>query len=255
MENRVITLTIGCQSENHAGMQKIGNGLSSNGFSTEYLKEVRDKFTEDGINCELINLKEAIDENNDTIKDATILVIRNGLSKLTDPNEIFSKLLELDWDTKAWMRGRVVNKRARYNLCFAENSQEPDYENKKGRVIAYDSIPLLKTARDNIPNYFGSESQNLEVEGNYYYDKNQCGIGFHGDGERKKVIGIRLGATMPLHYQWFYKSEPVGSRVEINLNHGDMYIMSEKTTGFDWKKRNSYTLRHAAGCEKYLTIK
>ena len=135
MENRVITLTIGCQSENHAGMQKIGNGLSSNGFSTEYLKEVKEKFTEDGINCELINLKEAIDENNNTIEDATILVIRNGLSKLTDPNEIFSKLLELDWDTKAWMRGRVVNKRARYNLCFAENSQEPDYENKKGRVI------------------------------------------------------------------------------------------------------------------------
>jgi hypothetical protein len=30
--------------------------------------------------------------------------------------------------------------------------------------------------------------------------------------------------------------------------------MSEKSTGFDWKKRSKYTLRHAAGCKKYLTI-
>ena len=35
------------------------------------------------------------------------------------------------------------------------------------------------------------------------------------------------------------------------LNNGDMYIMSEKTSGFDWRKRSIKTLRHAAG-EKYV---
>jgi len=39
-----------------------------------------------------------------------------------------------------------------------------------------------------------------------------------------------------------------------DLNHGDLYIMSEKTTGFDWKKRTLITLRHAAGCEKYIKV-
>jgi hypothetical protein len=39
-----------------------------------------------------------------------------------------------------------------------------------------------------------------------------------------------------------------------DLEHGDMYVMSEKTTGFDWKSKTKYTLRHAAGCDKYTTI-
>jgi len=38
------------------------------------------------------------------------------------------------------------------------------------------------------------------------------------------------------------------------LEDGDMYIMSEKASGFDWKKRSIYTLRHAAG-EKYVVKK
>ena len=40
-------------------------------------------------------------------------------------------------------------------------------------------------------------------EGNYYYDIKKCGIGFHGDAERRKVVGIRLGDSIPLHFQWF----------------------------------------------------
>jgi hypothetical protein len=31
-----------------------------------------------------------------------------------------------------------------------------------------------------------------------------------------------------------------------------MYVMSEKAVGFDWKKRIVPTLRHAAGCDKYI---
>ena len=29
--------------------------------------------------------------------------------------------------------------------------------------------------------------------------------------------------------------------------------MSEKATGNDWKKKNIYTLRHAAGSKKYIS--
>ena len=83
----------------------------------------------------------------------------------------------------------------------------------------------------------------------------KCGIGFHGDSERKKVIGVRLGASIPLHFQWFHKSKPIGERVKIMLSHGDMYVMSEKATGYDWKSSSKITLRHAAGSKKYLTIK
>jgi hypothetical protein len=53
---------------------------------------------------------------------------------------------------------------------------------------------------------------------------------------------------------------PRGLDVSIILNPGDIYCMSEKTVGTDWKanlqqgwKNNRYTLRHAAGAPKYTT--
>lgn len=60
---------------------------------------------------------------------------------------------------------------------------------------------------------------------------------------------------MPLHYQWFYQKLPIGKRVELSLDHGDLYIMSEYATGYNWKRRIIPTLRHAAGAEKYLKVK
>ena len=37
LQKKTITLTWGCQAENHVGMQKVGNGLSDNGFTNENL--------------------------------------------------------------------------------------------------------------------------------------------------------------------------------------------------------------------------
>ena len=122
-------------------------------------------------------------------------------------------------------------------------------------MVSYSEVKYLRRLRSILPNYFGEKAESLACEGNYYYDVTKCGIGFHGDSERKRVIGIRLGASIPLHFQWFHKSKPIGERVKILLNHGDMYAMSEKATGYDWKSSSKITLRHAAGSKKYLTIK
>ena len=58
------------------------------------------------------------------------------------------------------------------------------------------------------------------------------------DAERKKVIGVRLGTSAPLKFRWYKNSTIVGDTLSITLNSGDVYIMTEKTTGNDWKKRN-----------------
>ena len=42
---------------------------------------------------------------------------------------------------------------------------------------------------------------------------------------------------------------------KIELNDGDMYVMSEKSVGFDWLKKVVPTLRHATGCDKFTVIK
>lgn len=114
---------------------------------------------------------------------------------------------------------------------------------------------MTKLLRQRIATFLPEKCSDLVCEGNYYYDVKKCGIGFHGDAERRKVIGVRLGESIPLHFQWFYKNKVVGKRMEFALNDGDMYIMSDKAVGFDWKNYNILTLRHAAGCQKFLEIK
>ena len=153
------------------------------------------------------------------------------------------------------MKGRVVNKHARYNLCYGEESQKADFENKKGTVVAFKDVQYLSKLREKLGDVFCEKSKNLLAELNYYYDIKKCGIGFHGDSERRLVIGVRVGASMNLQCQWFIRSEPTGERVEVILNEGDFYVMSEKAVGNDWKKKIIPTLRHAAGCSKFTEIK
>lgn len=153
------------------------------------------------------------------------------------------------------MYGRVVNKVARHNLCFGDYNQTPDFATGRGTVVSFDRVPLLKRVREELPSIIGPKASNCVAEGNYYYNPHKCGIGFHGDAERKIVIAIRLGVSLPLHYQWFLENQPIGPRIPLTINHGDIYIMSAKAVGTDWKRRKIPTLRHAAGADKYLTIK
>jgi hypothetical protein len=268
-DQSVITLTLGDQAENHAGMQKLGELVEvGQGFNLEDLEEIKTNLEAIGIECELVPLElyqdiETIDVSIAAPEPAYVLIARNGVNKILEmcndgsleQRDVFEEHLVLELDKQAWMKGRVVNKHARWNLCFDDVGQEPDYEAKKGRIVAYDEIPVTKALLSQIPSYFGPKSENLKGEGNYYYDKTKCGIGFHGDSERRKVIGIRLGLgeSPPLHFQWFRRSEPCGERIVLNLNGGDMYVMSEKAVGQDWMKKTIYTLRHATGSKKFTS--
>ncbi len=248
------TLTFGDCAENHVGMQKIGK-ISTEGFTVEDLIDIHIRAVKEGLECDFYDLSVFLEEHADMkdVEGASVLVIRKGINHFVSSDELFKEQKSLNHDKKAFMYGRVVNKRARYNLCFSENSQEPDYENKKGRIIAYSDVIFTSILRKKLPLLFGPKSKDLMLEGNYYYDSSKCGIGFHGDTERRKVIGARLGKTMPLVYQWYAFGKKIGDQQVIQLNDGDMYVMSEKAGGFDWKTKKSYTLRHAAGCEKYIS--
>ena len=93
------------------------------------------------------------------------------------------------------------------------------------------------------------------VEGNRYYNLKKTGIGFHGDTERVVVICLSIGCwNYPMRWHWFKDGMPVGKPIDITLNSGDVYIMSEKAVGADWKLKSQYTLRHAAGADKYRSL-
>ena len=283
-----LTMTFGDVAENHARMQKIGQ-LADFGFDLNDLNQCKQFFESKGNIVQLIDLKQRlldIDQtiNPNLIEPAYLLIVKDAINtmfinyELADnliydemvemglnanydfifngyvPNvdDLYEELLSLDYDKKALMYGRVVNKTARYNLCFSDIAQEPSYSEGKGRIVSFDSVELLNKIRQSFGSIIGPKGANLKAEANYYYDITKCGIGYHGDSERKKVIGLRFGHTIPLYYQWYFKSEQIGPKMVFdNIQHGDLYIMSEKTTGNDWKKKNIYTLRHAAGSDKF----
>jgi hypothetical protein len=182
------TITFGDQAENHVGMQKIGKA-SKNGYGYYEVKKIY-KILRKTYKAELVKLHLFTEVDCDK---SCVLIIRNGIDFA---NEMYEEQKKLNYDKKALMKGKVVNKHARHNLCFDEKEQEPDYENGKGRIVSYSQLPFLNKFRNKLEDLFGCKD--LVAEGNFYYDIKKCGIGFHGDSERKKVIAIRLGASATL---------------------------------------------------------
>jgi hypothetical protein len=248
LEKGAITLTFGEQIENHIGMQKIGK-IASEGFKSEDLKNIYAELIEKGVNAELIDLGKNIHP------EAYVLIIRNGVSKIIKdhPGKLLLESMSIQHDKKYKdiRRKKVLNKNARWNLCFHDKSQKADYEEGKGTIISFEDLPFLSKMRKSLPILFGKKAEDLGCESNLYYCLKKCSINFHGDVERKIVIGVRLGNSFPLGFRWFLDSKPISEIYRIDLNHGDIYIMDDKAIGFDWRKRKIQTLRHAA-CEKGL---
>lgn len=250
------TLTYGDCAENHRGMQMIGS-ICDKGFTIDELQHAAKWFQEKGIPVQIHELNKNLPAEAN-VEKAYILIAKGGANAILqkiekNAKDMFEEQNGLSMDKKAFMYGRVVNKHARWNLCFGAEAQTADIAAGKGTIVPFADVPCLETIRTSLPEIMGAAAENLVVEGNYYYESKKCGIGFHGDSERTKVIGVRLGATMPLCYQWYYRGNPVGDMLEFQLEHGDIYVMSDKAVGRDWKRKLIYTLRHAAGCKKFTT--
>ena len=211
-----ITITFGDQADNNIGMQKYEKCKHvSAGLSIEDLKIAENKFKQSGCECNYVDLAQMLPGEikiHDKIYDipnAAILIIRNGINKILEEKEngvnkythedLFNEHIALDYDKKAHMYGRIVNKTARWNLSFDDEDREPDYENKMGRIVAYKNVALTSKIRDELPNWFGDKAIGLVAEANLYYDvvsphkggdRGKSYIGYHGDTERNITIGI-----------------------------------------------------------------
>jgi len=265
-----ITLTFGDVAESHVGMQKIGT-MAERGFSYSDLLIAQQYFQSLGCQTGIIHLNEFLPDHVDseeldylrTAKEndeyqGYVFVAKDGLKHLTGDDGVAELTLEMllyKWDEQLYnTRFKVVqNKLARHNLNFSEKGQIADFEKGKGTTISWNDVPLLFNLKGKIVDAFGDSARELKCEGNKYYNSQTTGIGYHGDSERKKVIGVRLGKDMTIHWNWFYKFQPRGRNVSLVLKPGDIYCMSEKAVGTDWKKSTRYTLRHAAGSKTYTT--
>lgn len=258
-----ITLTFGNRAENHIGNESIGSDVIMDGLNLEDFEKIKNKLGDDKV--EIIDLKKLLvgvlnESELEKVDDAYLLVIRKGVDLLAENKsvEIFKELSGCEVDTKYYdaRMKKVKNKLARYNYCISDFERvEPNYEEGKGRVYDFKNLENTKKLRESIGNVFGEKCVGLQGEINMYYDVRKCGIGWHGDKEREIVVGARFGEEFPIAFMWFYRHNSVGHKLILNLNDGDIYAMSAKTVGKDWMSSSKYTLRHSAGCKKYINAK
>jgi len=190
------------------------------------------------------------------------LASRRWDAEYLDPNKYRTEIVD---GKEVKVRGKRLNKLARTNLCFvAGREQEPAVYEGKGTIYDLKKLESLNRGVEKLKKQIaeglieiGSKTKveiNV-VEGNRYYSLKNTGIGFHGDTERVVVICISIGCdNYPMRWQWFKDGMPVGKSIDITLNSGDVYIMSEKAVGADWKLKSKYTLRHSAGAQKYRDL-
>ena len=265
----VITETFCECGENHAGMEKVGEMVAEGaGFTLGDLQQAAEFATSVfGCSCRIINLGDGIRDvvgdavPAEAVRPAYVLVIKG----LTTGVEEFKQLLGVEWDTKYFdaRRKKVLDKHARSNNIVGYFEQAPDYENGKGTVVHFNRVPALKALLEERLHMLGDRFKKLILaEGNRYGDggAKRNGIGFHGDAERRLVVALRCSAveespSMPMKFQWYYKNSPVGEMSNLELQTGDVYVMSEVAVGTDWRHSSRLTLRHATGADKYVTIR
>jgi hypothetical protein len=195
--NSGLTVTFSECVENHVGNQQIGQ-LSPSGFKFQELHEINERLQNQGIVSQLVNLGDYLPPEYGSV-NAGVLVIRDGINIFVNlANLLWDELKDLPYDKHALMYGQVRNKNARHNLCFGLQDQTADYSTGKGTVVGYHHLPYLSHVRKYLPTLLNERASDLLAEANYYYDLGKCGINFHGDSERKIVIGLRLGGDFPL---------------------------------------------------------
>ena len=261
-----ITLTFSECGENHIGMEKIGE-KSPEGYTLDELTRITNLLISHDVEYKLKCLNELLPATTSRVENvdkAYVLIIRGGVNFLLDKHlgkgvmsadDLLEEIGEYSVDTKYYdtRRKKVLNKRARYNNMFVDGiSQSPDIENKKGTIHDIAKTDVLKELLASLRNTI-QDDELFVVEGNYYYDVKKTYIGQHGDTERKKVVGVRLGESFNLGFQWFYNSTGISEMFVEKLFHGDMYIFSDKAVGCDWESPSKHTLRHCAGDDGYIS--
>lgn len=245
----------------------LGN-KKTNGFSVKELHQLSHYINHSvGQNiAKVTSISSALPEHLRTEHtDAAILVIRNGAAFITGhsvediacaDNLFEEQCNKVDYDTKYFdaRKKKTLHRRARHTIGFSDQDVYHSEDYRQCSVKSFSSIPHLSQFRNKLPYKLCSDKAiDLEAEGNLYYNSG-CGIGFHGDSDRKIVICLSLGRSTTLRYQWLLpgSSEHPFDPVDINIRHGDVYIMSEKATGYDWRMRSRVRVVHAAGSDKYI---
>jgi len=256
-EDEAYTLTLGDRAENERGMEIIGKCASA-GLSVQKLHDI-----DEGLNqsvskspprSRIIDLGQLLPGVNTPPAAVLISTVNTAMNKDDSSDLIYKELRRMPKDSTIAKEGMLQQKHARHNNTIADYSQLPDILNGKGTVCDFADYEHTGRLRDAIIQLTGASS--LVGEVNHYFAPRQCGIRYHGDEERVIVVGARFGYGangFPLRFQWYRYGQPVGREGILELQEGDLYMMSQEAVGtLTFAKPREYTLRHAAGHDSYL---
>lgn len=238
------SITFSHTTESFAGM-RINGEMAEVGHTLPELTVLKELF-EGTHEVELIDLGERTGNR----RAAHVLVIRGFVQ---DKDAV---LLDLETrvhpfvDKQTIMRGKIMNRQARWCACLGPTAVAADIANGVGVVVPFGNLPHISQLREQLNQTGLPKLHDLNAEVNFYYDAKACYIGFHGDSERPDVCGVVIGRSKALHFQGFRKAIPVGERLSIELHSGDMYIGCETAFGHRWEREransNVVHYRHAA---------
>ncbi len=251
-------ITFGEVAVLHVGGQEMGV-MREEGYSVDELREIAKLF---GGYAKVVMLSDTLPLEHRENNEAAVLIIKNGVNLIMKDryakNKLYMEQQQVVYDKKFWnsRQKKTLNKRARYNTTFGPTDVPHSADYRQPTVNGFDRLEFLNQIKNELPKWFGPKAEGLNAEGNFYFEE-KSGIGFHGDAERKIVLCVCLGTTTTLRYCWRWSrgSKLYGKPIDVTVEHGDIYLMSEKATGNDWRKTSKIRLVHAAGNKKYITHK
>ena len=236
--------------------------MAKEGFEPEFLRAMCRSLTGRGIRATLVDLRaEALFTGTSAewmrncwgSTEAVVLVIHDGANALTgDPTMADTMLRELQalhFDETTLMYGKVVTARSRRNVHFAHEGRSEDMANGQNTVVPWSGVPANAKCLGALTREFGAPDVQSAVA-NYYPDPKKCGIGWHGDAERRQTIMVRLGAgsdVRPIHFLWCSLGKGIAAPITIELKHGDVMIPCAKAVGTDYRTQTRPTVRHGTG--------
>ena len=248
-----------CAFSQPGGHSKTNGVMAEEGFSADKLRRVCASLNEIGIRARIVDLRADAESKGapastlERMDEAVVLVIHDGANALTKDPQMANKMLKehqgLAYDTTTLMYKKVCVARSRRNLYFAEEARPGDMANGQNTVVAWPTVPANVQCLRALTELLGTTDVNTAVA-NYYPDPRKCGIGWHGDAERRQTIMVRLGSgsnRRPIHFMWCEKANKIVSPVTIPLQHGDVMVPCAKAVGTDYKTMSVPTVRHATG--------
>lgn len=196
---------------------------------------------------------------------AAALVIRQGAALMLElggmvhgaPYEphalgyLWKELLALPW-----VHTRKQPAQSGYNfasVCFGEAEREPKGHNPA--TVALGRLKWLSQLKRGVEGFLPELGRDLRLRGNLYGNNTREGMSPHGHAGSPGQVGIRLGAPLELHWHWYENKHPLGQRVSVELEEGDVYVLSAEGAGAGWCRTRTPALRHAAGAPRHTEFR